>query len=111
MSSTSRAQLGLNRFVALKMVLGGMDAGERQLARFRAEAEAVARLQHPNIVQIYEVGEQAGYPYFSLEYVEGGTLADRIEQGPLAARAAAELIETLARAPITPTSAASSTAI
>ncbi len=91
-------QTKLKRPVALKMLLGGRHAGERQLARFRAEAEAVARLQHPNIVQIYEVGEQAGHPYFSLEYVEGGTLADRIEQGPLPPREAAELMETLARA-------------
>jgi serine/threonine protein kinase/tetratricopeptide (TPR) repeat protein len=91
-------QLGLNRLVALKMVIGGPQAGERQLARFRAEGEAVARLHHPNIVQIYEVGQHDGHPFFSLEFVEGGTLADRIVQGPLGAREAAELIETLARA-------------
>jgi tetratricopeptide (TPR) repeat protein len=91
-------QIGLNRLVALKVLLGGRHAGERQLARFRAEAEAVARLQHPNIVQIYEVGEHAGSPYFSLEFVAGGTLANRIARGPTPAREAAELVETLARA-------------
>ena len=91
-------QLGLNRLVALKMVLGGAQAGERQLARFRDEAEAVARLAHPNIVQIYEVGEQAGLPYFSLEYVEGGTLAEHLLQETISPRASAELIEKLARA-------------
>ena len=63
-----------------------------------AEAEAVARLQHPNIVQIYEVGEHDGLPFFSLEYVEGGSLADRLDGTPWPPRQAAELVETLARA-------------
>src|SRR5262249_52549106 len=62
-------QLALNRLVALKMVLAGPHAGPEELARFRAEAEAVARLQHPNIVQIYEIGEQGGCPYFALEFI------------------------------------------
>src|ERR1700741_700967 len=64
-------QVGLNRVVALKMILGGAFATSKSLARFRAEAEAVARLQHPNIVQIFEIGEADGLPYFSQEYVEG----------------------------------------
>src|SRR4051812_47504764 len=62
-------QAGLNRLVALKMVLAGSHASAQELARFRTEAEAVARLQHPNIVQVYEVGEHDGCPYFSLEFV------------------------------------------
>jgi serine/threonine-protein kinase len=91
-------QLGLNRWVALKMVLAGAHASEHQLARFRIEAEAVARLQHPNIVQVYEIGESDGLPYFSLEFVGGGCLTDKIHRRPQPPREAADLIETLARA-------------
>jgi tRNA A-37 threonylcarbamoyl transferase component Bud32 len=91
-------QVKLNRLVALKMILAGVHAGEDELARFRTEAEAVARLQHPHIVQIYEVGESEGLPYFSLEFVDGGSLADRLDGTPLAPRPAARLVETLARA-------------
>jgi serine/threonine-protein kinase len=88
----------LGRLVALKMILAGAHAGALGLARFRAEAEAVAKLQHPNIVQIYETGEHEGRPYFSLEFVEGGSLDARLHDGPLPVRAAAELVESLARA-------------
>ena len=91
-------QVALNRSVALKMVLADAHAGPAALHRFRAEAQAVARLQHPNIVQVYEVGEHGGRPYFSLELVEGCTLADRLAGTPLPAHAAAELTERLARA-------------
>src|SRR5262249_40173826 len=68
-------QLALQRTVALKMVLTGTQAGPKDLGRFRAEAAVIARLQHPNIVQIYDVGEAAGRPYFALEFVAGGSLA------------------------------------
>src|SRR5262249_3292111 len=91
-------QRSLNRMVALKMVLAGAHAGPDELARFRTEAEAGARLRHPNIVQIYEVGELDGRPYFALEYVEGGSLAQRVAGQPLPVREAAELVGTLARA-------------
>jgi serine/threonine-protein kinase len=88
----------LGREVALKMVLSGQFAGKHELERFRAEAVQLAKLQHPNIVQIYEVGECDGRPYFAMEFVPGGSLAKLFEKKPLAARAAAELVETLARA-------------
>ena len=91
-------QLGLNRIVALKMILTGFQAGPKDLARFRAEAEALARLQHPNIVQIYEVGEAAGRPYFALEFVAGGSLAQHLHGRPQPVRSAAQFVETLARA-------------
>jgi serine/threonine-protein kinase len=91
-------QIGLNRLVALKMILAAAHTDAQQRARFQTEAEAVARLQHPNIVQIYEVGEQDGLPYFSLEYVDGGSLDKRFAGNPQAPRQAAQLIETLARA-------------
>src|ERR1043166_5677397 len=88
-----------NRAVALKMILAGAHADSADQMRFRAEAEAAARLSHPNIVQLYEVGETPeGFPFFSLEYVAGGTLADRLKQGPLRAGEAAAFLEALARA-------------
>jgi serine/threonine protein kinase/WD40 repeat protein len=88
----------LNRLVALKMILSGEHAGSAAVGRFRAEAEAVAQLQHPNIVQLYEIGEHAGQPYFSLEFVDGGSLADKLDGTPLPPREAAHLVEVLARA-------------
>jgi eukaryotic-like serine/threonine-protein kinase len=68
--------LKLTRVVALKMILAGGHAGPAELQRFVTEAEAVAQLQHPNIVQIFESGQHNGLPYFTLEYVSGGTLAE-----------------------------------
>jgi WD40 repeat protein/serine/threonine protein kinase len=91
-------QLALQRTVALKMVQTGAGAGPRDLARFRAEAAVIARLQHPNIVQIYDVGEAAGRPYFALEFVAGGSLAQHLGGTPQPARPAAGMVETLARA-------------
>ncbi len=90
--------LALKRTVALKMVLAGGHAGPEELARFRIEAEAVARLQHPNIVQIHEVGEANGHPYFALEFVEGGSLDQRLNNQPLPAPEAARLVQALAQA-------------
>jgi serine/threonine-protein kinase len=91
-------QQGLNRIVALKMILAGGHASDADLARFRAEAEAIARLRHPNIVQVYEVGEHGGLPYFSLEFCPGGSLERKLNGTPLAPREAAELVGKLARA-------------
>jgi eukaryotic-like serine/threonine-protein kinase len=91
-------QSKLNRLVALKMILAGEYAVVKELARFRSEGHAVARLQHPNIVQIFEVGEHDGHPYFSLEFVDGGSLAQKLDGTPLPPRPAAKLVETLARA-------------
>jgi tetratricopeptide (TPR) repeat protein len=91
-------QLGLNRLVAVKMILGGLHVNPKVVARFRTEAEAVARLHHPNIVQIHAVGEQDGLPYFVLELVPGTSLQKRLASQPLAAPQAARLVETLAQA-------------
>ncbi len=91
-------QLSLNRIVALKMILAGGHASPGELARFRAEAEAVGQLQHPNIVQIFEVGQQDGLPFFAMEYVEGGTLAQHLGGKPQQPRGSAQLLEALARA-------------
>jgi serine/threonine protein kinase len=91
-------QVKLNWLVALKMIRAGEHARPEDLARFRREAEAVARLQHPHIVQIYEVGEHGGLPYFSLELVDGGSLARRLNGLPQPPPEAAHLVETLARA-------------
>jgi serine/threonine protein kinase len=91
-------QLGLDRIVALKMILTGIQTDPKDLARFRAEAAAIARLQHPNIVQIYDVGETAGRPYLVLEFVAGGSLAQCLQGTPQLVRPAAQLVETLARA-------------
>lgn len=90
--------LALDRLVALKLILAGTLAEAEDLARFHAEAEAVARLDHPNILRIYEIGHQGSEPFMALELVEGGTLAARLDGRPQPHRAAAALVETLARA-------------
>jgi serine/threonine protein kinase len=90
--------LGLNRLVALKMLRQGAEAGPELVARLRHEAESLARFRHPNLVQIYEVSEYRGRVYLALEYVDGGTLAGRLQGAPQPPRAAAALAETLARA-------------
>src|SRR5262249_30465719 len=86
------------RTVALKMIRSAQDAEAEEVARFVREAEAVARLQHPNVVQIHDIGEANGEPYFALEYVEGGTLAGRLKGKPLPVKEAAGLVKTLAAA-------------
>lgn len=91
-------QIGLNRIVALKVILAAEHAGREAVARFRAEAEAVAQLKHPNIVQVYEIGEQDGRPYFSMEFVEGGSLAKYIAGQPQPPKWCAETCEKLALA-------------
>ena len=88
----------LRRLVALKTILAGKQASDAQLARFCAEAEAVARLQHPNIVQIHEIGEHKGIPFFSLEFCPGGSLDKKVNGHPLPPREAAWLVENLANA-------------
>jgi serine/threonine protein kinase/tetratricopeptide (TPR) repeat protein len=89
---------GLHRLAALKMVLAGEFASPTQELRFRLEAELAARVQHPNIVQVYEIGSYAGRPFLALEWVEGGSLANRLDGKPWPPGDAAALIETLARA-------------
>ncbi|MGD0039111.1 MAG: protein kinase [Isosphaeraceae bacterium] len=91
-------QTELKRSVAVKMVHAGAQASPQVLARLRVEAEAVAQLRHPNIVPIHEVGQHAGSPFLVLELVEGRSLAQWLAGTPQPARAAAELLETLARA-------------
>ncbi len=91
-------QTRLNRLVALKMILAGGLAPRDQPGRFRTEAEAVARLQHPNIVQVFEIGEHDSKPFFSLEFCAGGSLDRKLNGTPLPPLQAAQLVETLARA-------------
>jgi tetratricopeptide (TPR) repeat protein/tRNA A-37 threonylcarbamoyl transferase component Bud32 len=91
-------QLRLNRIVALKMILAGDYAPAETIVRFMAEAESIARVHHPHIVQIFAYGDHDGRPYFEMEYVDGGSLADRLGGKPWPLRDAAGLVETLARA-------------
>jgi serine/threonine-protein kinase len=88
-------QLSLNRFVALKTVLGQHAELDR---RFRREASVIAQLQHPNIVQVYDFGEQEDLFYLALEFVEGGSLAAKLQQSKLSAMEAVALVATLAQA-------------
>ena len=89
--------LKLNRLVALKMVLAGRYASHADLVRFLAEAEAIAQLQHPNIVQIFETGTHDDMPWFSLEYVDGGSLSAEVRENPLPAIESAAIVEQIAK--------------
>jgi eukaryotic-like serine/threonine-protein kinase len=91
-------QIRLDRLVALKMILSGAHASDDQIARFHIEARAVAQIQHPGIVQIHEVGDYDDLPYFSLEFVPGGSLAQSIHGKPQPPRAAAIMVMALCRA-------------
>ena len=88
----------LNRFVALKMILSGDLASPEAGARFLKEAEAVARLQHPQVVQIFRIGDYNGRPFLEMEYIDGGSLADRLDGRPWSPTEAAQLVESLAMA-------------
>ena len=89
-------QTGLNRPVALKMILSGVHATAKEQARFLAEAEAVAALRHPHVVQIFETGRHGGLPYFTLEFCDGGGLNGKLADGPLPPREAADLVAKVA---------------
>jgi WD40 repeat protein len=91
-------QVAHDRIVALKMILSGRAASAEDLGRFHDEAEAVSRLRHPHIVQIFEVGQAEDRLYFVLEFVEGGTLAEKIKGRSPPTRSSAQLMESLARA-------------
>jgi serine/threonine protein kinase len=91
-------QVSLNRTVAVKMILSGQLASAAEVQRFRHEAEAAAKLQHPNIVAIYEVGEHEGRQYFSMEYIEGRNLAELVDGSPLPAARAAGYVKATAEA-------------
>jgi serine/threonine-protein kinase len=90
--------LALDRTVALKVILGGELAGDEPKARFLTEAQAVANVLHPNIVQIYDVGQTQELPYISLEYVDGGSLDQKVFRQPQDPRWSAALVDTIALA-------------
>lgn len=91
-------QTSVNRVVALKMILSGQLASEEEVRRFHSEAEAAALLDHPNIVPVFDVGEHDGRHYFSMAYVDGDSLSDRLRDGPLPPAEAARFVRTIADA-------------
>ena len=91
-------QISLNRTVALKMIQAGVLATPAEVKRFHTEAEAIAHLQHPNIVAVHEIGEHNGQHYFSMDYVTGRTLADIVRDGPLSPLRAATYVKTISSA-------------
>ena len=88
----------LGRSVAVKMLLAGHHAKPRELDRFSREARTLAELHHPNIVQIFDVADYNGCPYFTMEYLNGGSLSDRVKERPMPAKDAARMIATFAEA-------------
>ncbi|MBL9128083.1 MAG: protein kinase, partial [Verrucomicrobiales bacterium] len=91
-------QISLDRVVALKLLREELSLDPQQVHRFRSEAETAAKLNHPNIVAIYEVGTHAGRPYFAMEYIEGRNLAELVKENPFSPIRAARLLQTVARA-------------
>ncbi|MFO0977065.1 MAG: serine/threonine-protein kinase, partial [Planctomycetaceae bacterium] len=91
-------QVNLNRVVALKMILSGHLATETDIQRFRAEAEAAANLDHPGIVPIFEIGQHDGQHYFSMGFIDGQSLSQRVKDGPLEPKLAADLTRKIAEA-------------
>jgi serine/threonine protein kinase len=91
-------QVALDRIVALKMILAGSHAGAVDRQRFQREAEAIARLQHPHIVSVFEVRDEGGLPFYSMEFCPGGSLAERLAGTPLPGQEAARLVQVLAQA-------------
>jgi serine/threonine-protein kinase len=91
-------QVSLNRPVALKMILAGQLATPAAKQRFHTEAEAAARLDHPNIVPIYEIGEHDGQHFFSMTFIDGPTLGQALGRKPMPTRRAAQMLITVARA-------------
>jgi predicted Ser/Thr protein kinase len=91
-------QVNLDRVVALKMILAGRLATRDDVERFRSEAEAAGRLQHPNVVAVFEVGDVDGQHFFSMEYIEGESLSQKLARGPLPGRVAAKYVRTIAQA-------------
>src|SRR5205814_5856029 len=89
-------QKTLNRIVAIKMILAGQFADQSDIDRFYAEAEAAAALSHPNIVAIHEIGEVQGQHFFSMDYIEGQSLAGLVQENPRRPRRAAEFVRTIA---------------
>src|SRR5262249_55058752 len=91
-------QVNADRLVALKMIRPAANRDEDAIVRFRTEARAAARLDHPHVARVYEVGDHDGLPYFSMEFCPEGNLARRLARGPLEPRDAARLVRTLALA-------------
>eukprot|EP00913_Durusdinium_trenchii_P035318 g33048.t1 len=91
-------QLKLDRLVALKMIRSGELATDDEVARFYAEAESAAKLDHPHIVPVYDVGEHGGQRFFSMGFVDGHSLSDQLRDGPLSPKEAARLVQTIAQA-------------
>jgi eukaryotic-like serine/threonine-protein kinase len=83
---------------ALKMILAGVHSGDAEVEHFRTEAQAIARMQHPGIVQVFEIGEHDGKPFMALEFCSGGSLDALLAKNPLAQKQAAKLVQALAEA-------------